>query len=522
MLFLSFLLFSVIYIDGDNYVKIYRSSNDIDLFFVEQGFFSPAAGFGIVGADMNPAVLGKSDNVEFFAAVSLPGVSASDVDSISIKFEREGGDTVTDEVTLVGDSRLYGQYRSLGGFNFLGFSKRLGMFGVGVSYGAGYKLGVQASLSGSIYGTFQSNKLFEFTSDDFSEIGEDEVISINPEISGGVSIINPVPLRVEYSDAPIFIGGGYSYGPVAVGAGLKFQNCRIMGEGSFSARIDSLAVRLEDTVIVDRDGDDWIIEDFSAELEMDFDEDLFAGTISSTGLSTTHPLFTLGTLFDFPGVKLSLGFDFGGSYDLSGGYSWNFSAVSELPEDFVSIDSTNLSISEDALITGVAVIVIDSMIREEDYEFDDNASLTFAGSSFNFAFLLDTPLKFGFNGRLGFPVSDYSLNKLGLCLYSSLPVPAVGVDLGLAADCIFLGGSEVDDLIFIPSATFGLCFSYERDYLGFYLPVKYDASHIALAVLRGVLGKKDQDVIQNAILGMRSSSNIWDNLSFGLGFRVKM
>jgi hypothetical protein len=447
MLFLSFLLFSVIYIDGENYVKIYRSSNEIDLFFVEQGFFSPAAGFGIVGADLNPAVLGKSDNVEFFAAVSLPGVSSNDVDSFSFEIEREGGDDVTENAILTGGSRLYGQYRALGGFNFLGFSKRLGMFGVGISYGAGYRLGVQASLSGSIYGTFQSEEAFEFTSDDFSEIDSGEVISVNPEISGGVSLINPVPLRVEYSDAPIFIGGGYSYGPVAVGAGLKFQNCRIMGEGSFSARIDSLSVRVEDTVVVDGDGDEWIIEDFSAEL--DLDEDLFDGEISSTGLSTTHPLFTIGTLFDFPGVKLSLGFDFGGSYDLSGGYSWNFSAVSELPEDFVSIDSTNLTIIEDSLITGVAVIVIDSMIREEDSDFDNNASLTFAGSSFNFAFLLDMPVKLGFNGRLGFPVSDYSLNKLGLCLYSRLPVPAIGVDLGLAADCIFLGGSEVDDLIFI-------------------------------------------------------------------------
>ncbi len=515
MLFLSFLLFSALYIDGENYVKIYRSSNEIDLFFFEQGFFSPAAGFGIVGADINPAVLGKSDNVEFFAAFSLPGVSSNDVDTFSFSTNEAG--TEMESAFLTGGSRLYGQYRALGGFNFIGFSKRLGKFGVGISYGGGYRLGVQGSLSGSIYGSFQSEESFEFTHEDFSEIGEGEVISVNPEISGGISFDNPLPLRVEYSDAPIFLGGGYSYGPILVGMGLKFQNCRIMGEGSFSARIDSLSVRVEDTVVVDGDGDEWIIEDFSAEL--DVDEDLFDGEISSTGLSTTHPLFTLGTLFDFPGVKLSLGFDFGGNYDLSGGYEWRFSAVSDLPEDFVSIDSTNLTIIEDSLITGVAVIVIDSMIREEESDFDDNASLTFAGSSFNFSFLLDMPLKLGFNGRLTFPVSDYSLNKLGLCLYSRLPVPGIGVDLGLAADCVFLGGSEVDETIFIPSATFGLSFSYERDYLCFYLPVKYDVSHIASAVLSGVFeDSEDEDVT----IDMHGSSNIWDNLAFGLGFRVKM
>jgi hypothetical protein len=518
MFFLSFLLFSALYIDGENYVKVYRSSNEIDLFFFEQGFFNPAAGFGIVGADMNPAVLGKSDNVEFFAAFSLPGVSSNDVDTFSFSTNEAGTDM--ESAFLTGGSRLYGQYRALGGLNFIGFSKKLGNFGVGISYGGGYKLGVQASLSGSVYGSFQSEEPFEFTHDDFSEIPVGDVISVDPEISGGISFDNPVPLRVEYSDSPIFLGGGYSYGPVALGAGLKFQNCRIMGEGSFSARIDSLSVRVDSASVIDDEGDRWVIEDFSAELELNYDEDLFDGEISSTGLSTTHPLFTLGTLFDFPVLKLSLGFDFGGNYDLSGGYLLNFSWVDSLPEDFASIDSSGLDIdSVTGHITGTAVIVIDSMIREEESESDDNVSLTFAGSSFNFSFLLDLPLKLGFNGRFAFPSSDYGLNKLGACLYSRLPVPGIGVDLGLAADCVFLGGSEVDGTIFIPSATFGLSFSYERDYLCFYLPVKYDASHIAMAILGGILEDiEDED----AVINMRSSANIWDNLAFGLGFRVKM
>jgi hypothetical protein len=53
----------------------------------------------------------------------------------------------------------------------------------------------------------------------------------------------------------------------------------------------------------------------------------------------------------------------------------------------------------------------------------------------------------------------------------------------------------------------------------FYLPVKYDASHIASIVLNSALeDSEDEEVAIN----MRSSSNIWDNLSFGLGFRVKM
>jgi hypothetical protein len=514
--FLSLLLFSALYVDGENYVKLYRSSNEIDLFFFEQGFFNPSAGIGIVGADLNPAVLAKTGDVEFFTALSLPGVSSSDVDSFSFEVDVED-ESVTESIFIADQGGLYAQYHALGGLNFAGFSKRFGMFGVGISYGAGYKVGVKASLSGSIYGTFHSEESFEFTHDDFSEIPVGDVLTVNPKFLGSVSLINSVPLRVEYSDFPIFMGGGYSYGPVSVGMGIKFQKCKLMGEGNFFAQIDSLSVTVNDTVVIDEGSDEWIIEGFSAEL--DLDEDFLNGEISSTGLSTTNTIFTLGTLFDFPGMKLSLGFDFGSSYGLSGGYEWRFSAISDLPEDFASVDSTYLTIIDDSLITGMAIIRVDSMIRDEESESDDNADFIFAGSSFNFGFLIDLPLKFGFNGRLAFPYSDYNLHKLGLCLYSDIPVPVIDVDFGLAADCVILGGTETDSLDwrFVPSATLGLTFSYERDFLEFYLPVKYDVSHIASTILNNVL-EDEEDV--NFEMG--SSSNIWDNLAFGFGFRVKM
>jgi hypothetical protein len=517
MFFLSFLLFSALYIDGENYIQIYRSSNEIDLFFVEQGFFSPAIGSGIVGADLNPATLGKTGDVEFFTAFSLAGVSTNDIDTFSFKVEDSG--TEMDSAFVTDQSRLYGQYHALGGLNFIGFSKRFGRFGLGVSYGGGYKLGIKASFSGSVSGSFEMDEPFELTHDNFSEIGEGEVLEVNPYFSGGISFYNPVPLRVEYSDAPIFLGGGINFGPLGIGAGLKFQNCRLIGEGTLAARIDSFSLRVDSNSVVDSEGNDWIIEDFSAELE--FDENLFDGEISSSGLTVTHPVFKFGTIVDFPIFKLSLGFDFGANYELSGGYEWRFSAISELPDSFVNIDQTDLTIdSVGRTITGTAVITIDSIIREEESDSDD-VNLTFAGSSFNFDVLLDLPIKLGFNGRLAFPSADYSLSKFGTCLYTRLPVPVIGVDLGLATDFVVLGGTEFSDLDWriIPSATLGLSFSYERDYLGFYLPVKYDVSHVASSVLGSVLeGDEDEDVN----FDIRGTSNLWDNLAFGLGFRVKM
>jgi hypothetical protein len=522
MFFLSFLLFSVIYVDGENYIKIYRRSNEVDLFFVEKGFFNPAAGFGIVGADLNPATLGRSGDVEFFTAFSLPGVSGNDVNDFSIDTEHRG------TIDVINENELYARYHALGGVNFLGFSKKFGRFGVGMSYGAGYKVGFEASLSGRVYGDFQSDEPFEFTHDDFSEIEEGDVVRVNPYFSGAMVFENPIPLRIEYSDIPISLGTGINFGPLGVGVGLKFQSCRILGEGSFSTHIDSLVMEVRDTVVIDDDGDDWIIEDFSASL--DFNEDLVNGEILSTGLSNTHTIFNIGALLDAGSMKLSLGFDLGANYELAGGYTWDFSWISELPDSFVSVDSSRMTIITDSLISGRAIIVIDSMIRDGDRESDNNASFTFSGSSVNLGFLLE-PLNLGITARLPFPSADYALGKVGIFTYGGIPAPVIDINWGLAVDLLILDGwkfnsikfgkdAEWNDWHVIPSATVGLTFSYERDYLRFYLPIKYDLSHIASVILGSALGDEDSD--RDFVVDLNSNTNVWNNLSFGFGFRVKM
>jgi hypothetical protein len=391
------------------------------------------------------------------------------------------------------------------------------MFGFGISYGSGYKLGAEASLSGIVYGDIDADEAFDFTHDDFSEISEGDTISADPLFKGAVTLDNPVPLKIEYSDSPIFLGGGIGIGPISFGTGLKFQNCRITGEGSFSARIDSLVMEVNDTTIIDGDGDEWIIEDFSAAL--DFDEDLVNADISSSGLSMTHPVFSLGMLLDEEFLKLSFGFDFGATYDLVGNYSWNFSSISDLPDSFVSVDSSNLTIIQDSLISGRAVIVIDSMIRDGESEFDDEG-LSVPGSSFNFGFIIE-PINLGISGKLSFP-GDYSLSKVNFYTYTPIPVPVIDVRLGLAADVFLLTGYEVDGTIFIPSATLGLSMSYERDFLKFYLPIKYDVSHIASSIIGNFLDEEEDGGDEEVFFNIHSDSGIWDNLAFGLGFSVKM
>lgn len=505
MFFLSLLLFSAVQLEGDYYVKLYRSSNEVDLFCFEQGFFNPAAGFGIVGANLNPATLGKAEDLEFFTAFSLPGVSGVDVNEFAFSTEEDGDQ----EDTLIGP--FTAGYHALGGVNVLGFAKKVGRFGFGISYGAGYKLGIEASLSGSIYGDFEAEEDFEFTHEDFSEIPEEDTIRAGGNFVGRVLLNNPTPLRIEYSDVPISLGGGVNFGPLGLGAGLKFRNCRLLGEGGFSATADSFSIEVEDTYV-----EGWHVRNFGADVVFNNNE-IISGNISSRGLSTTRTIVTLGTLLDARILKLSMGLDLGANYNLSGGYEMDFSLVSDLPEDFVDVDSSNLTIEGDSLITGRAVITVDSMIRESDSESDDNIDLSFGGSNFNFGLLIDLPLKLGVNGSIAISSADYKLSKVGACLYFGLPVPVIDVDLGFASDFVFLGGSEVDEFVFVPSGVLNMTFSYERDNLRFYLPLKYDVSHIAFSIAGNIL-EEEEDFGYD----MSSSSNLWDNLAFGLGFSVKM
>jgi hypothetical protein len=314
----------------------------------------------------------------------------------------------------------------------------------------------------------------------------------------------------------MLLGAGLNFGPLGLGAGLKFQNCRIMGEGAFSTHIDSLVIEVRDTIVTDSDGDDWIIENFSAAL--DFHEDLVAGEIFSSGLSTMHPVFCIGSIIDFPGVKVSLGFDFGGNYELVGDYNWNFSWISDI--DSFSVDTTTYMHNvSDSLISGRAIVTIDSATWDSDSESRSDYTLSFSGSSFNFGFVFE-PINLGITGKLAFP-ADYSFSKIGLYTYAPLPVPVVDVKLGLAANVVIIRGYEfkIEDLdwMIVPSATLGLSFSYEKDYLRFYLPIKYDLSHIASIILDEIL-EEEEDV--NFDIGR--STNIWDNLAFGFGISVKM
>ncbi|MEO0293359.1 MAG: hypothetical protein ABIN61_03940 [candidate division WOR-3 bacterium] len=516
---LFYLIFSVLLnIDGENYCKIYRSSNEVDLFFIEKGFFTPTLGLGIIGADLNPATLGKAPNTQFIGAISIFGKTKIDLEKLSFEVERE--DETKEKVEVINRNELYGEYSTLGGINFLGFAKKFGMVGIGVSYGAGYRVGGRISLSGSLYGNFHLDEPLKLTHEDISEIEYGDTVKVNPLFKGAFYFDNPIPLRVEYSDFPIFLGTGINIGPLGLGVGLKLQNCKLVGEGNFSARIDSLVCEVNDTTVTDDDGDTWIVRDFSAAL--DLKDDLFRGEIHSSGFSATHPVFTLGMLFTPPILKLSFGFDFGANYELKGPYSWSFSRISELPEDFVSVDSTNLTIIQDSLVTGRAIIRIDSMIREENSESGEDYTLQFSGSSFNFGALLDLPVKLGFNGRLTFP-ADYTLSKIGTCLYFGIPVPLIDIDFGLAADAVIVGGKKTEELnwVIIPTAELGLTFSYERDYLKFYLPIKYDITHLALSIMTNIIQDELKDE-EDVNLELNRSSSVFNNLAFGFSFMVKI
>ncbi len=494
---LIFLLLSSINAEGDYNIQLYHASTEINSFFLDQGFLNPAAGSGIIGANINPATLGSSQGVDFYSGFSFSGES-------NFAFEESLEVGGMQDTLVIPFSTLY---NAMGGLNFIGLSKKIGIFGVGISYGGGYKWGLEANLNGSISGEFRPEEPFELTHSDHPDIPEGDTISVDMPLNGKISVGTQTPIRVEYSKTPFFIGGGVDLGLFNLGAGFKFFSNRLFGEGSFNVLPENFSVLVDTTVT--SQGEEWTIDSVNGYAVIN--DTLLSGKIASSGFSATQTAFDIGMLLDAKLIKFSLAYEYAPDFSLSGGYEWNFSLISDLP-DSVEINTDNLNVDTASnTISGNVGVVINDLPKDVNSERDDNMNLFFssyhslkAGLQFNLSLL-----KIGINGTIDFPSSgDYSLSKWSGGLSLGLPIPVVDVDMGLAGSLLCLSGSKVEENIYIPSAIIGMSLSYGHDHLRIDIPIKYDITQLALSSVEELKGK--------------GTSNLWDNLSFGFGLRVRL
>ncbi|MCK4322101.1 hypothetical protein KAX08_06255 [candidate division WOR-3 bacterium] len=491
---LIFLLFLAIDVDGEFYIQIDHRSSSNNLFFLDEGFINPGAGYGIIGADINPAVLASTRNFDFYTGFSLTGEGSFDFDDTMMV----GGIVEQIEVTFGTN------YRELGGIDFFGVSKRIGPVSIGICRPGGNKWGIEAGLSGSVSGDFNPEDPIELTHGDHPEIPEEDTIIVNLPISGGIFIDTPEPLRIEYSSSPIFIGAGTGFGPVKVGVGLKFTKNRILGKGSITVRPDTFSI-LVDTVVRSPSGDYWTVDSLVGYAVIN--DTLYYGNLDGD-ISTTQTAFDLGVILDTKILKLSLAYEYGTNYTLTGDYEWLFREISGFPE-VLEFDTSGLQVdSINNIISGSVGVIFNEIPKETNSEIGIS-NLHFAGyHSLRGGVQLDLfLLRLGLNGSIDFPTSgDIRLSRLDAGLSFGVPIPVLDVNMGLAGSLIWLDTEDED--FFLPSVITGLSISYKQDNFRVDLPIKINITQPVLSRISGVLDVEEFD--------------LWGNISLGLGIGISL
>lgn len=481
-------------IEGEYYIQIDHASSSSNLFFLDEGFLNPGVGFGVVGMNLNPAVLASTDNFDFYTGFSLTGEGSFEFDDTVMV-----GGIVEPIVIPFGAN-----YRELGGIDFFGVSKRIGPVSIGISYTSGYKWGFETGLNGRVSGDFTPEEPYEFTHEDHPDIPEEDTIVIDVPIRGGISIITDRPLRAEYSASPILIGAATGFGPLKLGAGLKFTNYSLKGQGGFSVLPDSFSVTLQYDDVLSPTGTLW---DVNLTGNVYIDDTLFAGGLSGD-YKSTQTSFILGAILDAKLLKLSLAYEFGNSYNLTGNYDWLFKFVSDFPEDF-EIDTTGMVVDtiNNEIYGDVGVIISDIPKKiNSEIGYDD---LYFAGcNSIKAAVQLDLFLfRLGLNGFIDFSTKEgIRLNRLVAGASFGLPIPVIDVNMGLVGSFIWLDTDDGD--FFLPSVTAGLSLGYKHDNFSVNFPLKFNISQFMFNSIAGELGEEEFD--------------FWGNVNFGLGIGISL
>ncbi len=353
-----------------------------------------------------------------------------------------------------------------------------------------------------------SEEPYEFTHADHPDIPEEDTIVIDVPISGRLLINTVDPLRLEYSSSPIFIGAGTGFGPIKLGAGLKLTTYKILGQGSFTVLPDTFSVTLEYDSVVSPSGSIW---DVNLNGYATIEDNLFNGSLDGD-ISSTQTAFNLGIILDAKVLKLSLAYEFGNSYNLTGNYNWLFSSISDFPEDF-EIDTTGMVVDTVNNIINGNIGVIFPDIPKEMHRETGSADLYFSGySSIKGAIQLNLFLfRLGIYGSYDFPSSgDIRLSRFDAGLSFGLPIPVLDVNAGLAASLLWLDTEDED--FFLPSATAGLSLSYRQDNFRIDLPLKISLTQFLVENL----GELEEEGIEGV------SFNLWDYISLGLGIGINL
>lgn len=483
-----FFLIFTIDIVGDYYIQVEHTSSIVNLFFCDPGFIDPTRGNGIVGADINPAVLATTDNFSLYTGYSTDG---SSITKLNETFDIEPFD---DSLNAALDFK----YNENGGFDFIGISKRFGRFTLGVSKMRGYGWGVEVGLTGRIHGVFHPDEPYEFTHADHPDIPEEDTIVVDIPLEGGFTTRTEEPLFIEYRVSPYFFGGALDYGPVKLGAGFKILETSINAGGSIEVIPDTFSVTV-DTVV-----EGWTVDNLTGYAVVE--DELFSGNAEGK-LNATATALNLGMMFEIPFIKFALGFEYGSDFSLQGSYDYLFSVINDFPDTF-DIDTTGMIVNEDSNYLGGDVGIILRNFPRDIYTEGEVLEMSVGGyQSIQGAVNFDIAIiKFGISGSIALPSSgEFSIKRMRLGVSYPLPFPVLDAYAGFAGDAMWFNtDNEYLGDVFVPAGMAGISFGYATENLRINLPFKVDVTQFLLDNYSSI---KEENF----------SFDLWSNITFGIG-----
>jgi len=196
-------------------VSFTTSETLANLFYLNPGFLDPSRSEGIVGADLNPGVMGFSKtNIDLYVA----GSGSADADAgLSFDVPLNGGDTVLATVPVDLDATFTDQ----GGFDYFGLAGKMGVFSLGFIYQRPSSMKVSIPDGYEFATTLESDSLTSF--DYGYEYAPGDTLPLALTLSGSISATLHPSADAEISQAPIFFGGAVKLGPLGLGIGYRYR-----------------------------------------------------------------------------------------------------------------------------------------------------------------------------------------------------------------------------------------------------------------------------------------------------------
>lgn len=475
-----------------------QSAPEASLFFANPSYISPALAHGTYGMFSNPAALGYSSDYGLnfiFGVPSKPKLSLT-VQAIEATNEH-GAIDIPAELTL----------RDVGGFNFIGFSKKIGPVGLGIGYMQKSSVGIALDAIGSE--TFNVNYQIIQPIRATNPYGHDTTVPITWDISAPINLSVNGNGALNLGKAPLFLGGGYNFGIGSVGLGFKLlkytgelgtnlnligsSNIQVIGRPSspFKGSITGNAF-LTDTVV----------------------------SVNGNGEFNANRLsIVLGTLLKAGFFKMGLSVEQGFKTTLSGNYNLTTLSISGAP-DSVRIDSNFVHFVLPDSVYGRAVLSVNKSPKSSN-TLSSQQNVSLAGY---------TELNLGISLSVfdlyagGTLPKKREINNAKLGVLFSVPLSTVTIRTGLLAtfDYLYFTDNQGKDIILPVRAPIylGLGGSY-RTPLNFipYTPnaqidfgIKSNVFPLATRFL-----PEDWEIIRDV-----TSPSIFSTLSFNLGVGLSL